>query len=112
MSAFLPAAEHPKAGLLKNMDKGVLADDGDDPLARRSKTPNGGATRKMEAHRWVVTRVNLILMQIEAQEEVQELSVTSMQCMVAVADVVPTACCWLWQCIYARWSSSFLGYCK
>ncbi len=51
LPAFLPAAEHPKAGLIKNMDKGVLADDGDDPLGRRSKTPNGSNTRKMEAHR-------------------------------------------------------------
>lgn len=42
------AAEHPKAGLLRNMDKGVMADNGDE-LTGRSNTPDGN--RKMEAHR-------------------------------------------------------------
>jgi hypothetical protein len=44
--------EHPKAGLIKNMERGVLGDDGDDegPDGRRSKTPE--VAMKLEAHRW------------------------------------------------------------
>ncbi|WIA30390.1 hypothetical protein OEZ86_000476 [Tetradesmus obliquus] len=46
------SSEHPKAGLMKNMERGVLGDDGDDQAAdgRRSKTPEV-CMKKLEANR-------------------------------------------------------------
>lgn len=55
LSGIVSAAEHPKAGLIKNMEKGVMADEGDEPQGRRSKTPIGSDNRKMEAHRYAGT---------------------------------------------------------
>lgn len=48
--------EHPKAGLMKDMERGVLGDDGDDEAAdgRRSKTPEV-CMKKLEANRWGAT---------------------------------------------------------